>query len=164
MPVCRLRFQMELNLVRKKKNSKSHHWCCGSVSPGLPSNPAVLVLLCRFQLQWARGIRWEALNAFYSELRAHLMILFLPCKGTNSAFLGLLNVGPKGWQWFLMWGSPRIQEDPVHKCPFPWRGKSWIFFWVLFCKRNIVLVLTWSYHNCNKILKDFIIADWFLWF
>lgn len=162
MPVCRLRFQMELNLVRKKKNSKSHHWCCGSVSPGLPSNPAVLVLLCRFQLQWARGIRWEALNAFYSELRARLMILFLPCKGIDSFWVcwrWVPKVGNGSW----CEGVPESRRTRCTSVPSP--GEVNLeFFWVLFCKRNIVLVLTWSYHNCNKILKDFIIADWFLWF
>lgn len=163
MPVCRLRFQMELNLVRKKKNSKSHHWCCGSVSPGLPSNPAVLVLLCRFQLQWAGAFAGRCLMHSTQSWELTWWSCFCPAKAQIVPFWVCWMWVPKVGNGSWCEGVPESRRTRCTSVLSP--GEVNLeFFWVLFCKRNIVLVLTWSYHNCNKILKDFIIADWFCGF
>lgn len=163
MPVCRLRFQMELNLVRKKKKFKKPPLVLWFCEPRLALESSCAGSSLQIPASVSRGIRWEVLNAFYSELRARLMILFLPCKGTDSFWVcwrWVPKVGNGSW----CEGVPESRRTRCTSVPSPGEVNLEFFFWVLFCKRNIVLVLTWSYHNCNKILKDFIIADWFLWF
>lgn len=157
--VCRLRFQTGLNLNWRQKfiQPTPALWFWG---PAFLCTPAAPAHRWGFQLPWAEEVPWDALNAFYSDLRAPLIVPFLPCKGTNSFWVC--------WMWSpkLDNGSwcervPKARRDPQHTS-FPPSGELnlefFFFFWVLLGE-HIVLVLTWSYYNCNKILNDFRAAD-----
>lgn len=159
MPVCRLRFQTELNLVRKKFFFQKATTGAVVREPRL----AVLVLLCRFQLQWAGAFAGRCLMHSTQSWELTWWSCFCPAKAQIVPFWVCWMWVPKVGNGSWCEGVPESRRTRCTSVPSP--GEVNLeFFWVLFCKRNIVLVLTWSYHNCNKILKDFIIADWFLWF